>query len=500
MLSNLVTSIGLEVHIQVKARTKIFCQCPVVSSVEDIPPNAASCPICQGHPGVLPALNPRVVELAINCALALNCQVQQVSTFDRKHYFYPDIPKNYQVTQNLATIGKNGHVFLPLKDGVSKKIRIAKIHMEEDAGSLKHATGSFKGKASYVNFNRCGVPLLEIVSHPDIESPEEAKLYLQKIQQVVRWFGISNADMEKGEMRCDANVSVRPKDTKISNSVKWEIKNVNSHKFVMEALKQAQSRQTFLLKQSPNKLPSDILEQQTFGWDSDALKLVAHRSKESADDYFYFVEPDLMDVHISNHEIAKFQQSLPEHPDEAQKSLINLNLPTDWIHTLTESFLIFRYFQKVIRVSQTSPRTTANLMIHHLLPSFQFKDESQDPLPATQFGQIIRKVEDGELLAADTRHVIKFLMDNGGTADSAILALNLSLTRVNTSEIEERIHEVIQVNKDAADSYRSGNTKIIGFLVGEVMKQYQSNKPNPVTVRKSIEKALEQTLNRGYEQ
>ena len=335
-MSALVTAIGLEVHVELSTRSKVFCRCAVPDG--EFEPNAASCPVCQGQPGTLPALNPCAVNLGVRCALALNSDVQMHSTFERKHYVYPDLPKNYQITQNDTPLALTGHLSIPGSRAPLVRVGIIRVHLEEDAAKLEHRLLE-RRRASLVDFNRCGVPLLEIVTKPDLVEPEDASTFLQRLQHIVRWHRISGAEMSKG--RCAATPILPPDNLPLSESVRWEIKNLNSFEAVIQSLRRARERQRSALKSglSPR---SAGLKQTTFRWDAERGEILRRREKETNDDYFYFVEPDLVELRLDESKVEEIRGAMGPGPDVAQETLVRARVSDECAANLTKRRAVFR--------------------------------------------------------------------------------------------------------------------------------------------------------------
>ncbi len=486
-------AIGLEVHVHLKSETKVFCRCPVVGLDDEVVANAASCPICQGHPGVLPAFNPRVAELGLICGLALHCKIQKHSIFERKHYFYPDIPKNFQLTQNKDPIAKNG--YLDLRDeegGVSKRVRVRQVHMEEDAAKNEHDQG-----LTLVDFNRCGTPLLEIVSEPDMTTPEEAERYLEQLQRVVRWNGLSSANMESGEMRCDANISVRPASLELEASGKWrwELKNLNSASAVRKALEVARDMQAGRLLRSREE-PQKVLFQETHGYDADRQTLTLQRSKEGADDYFYFVEPDLRPVVLTDQKIERMREEMRPDLHERQEALLEKGLTWSYVKELTKYPEWYDFLLDANERFDGRLDKLANWMTRDLLKwvkqdlAKNRKNAGIRMSPAT-FADFVRAVESNQIVSARAGEILEALWDSEESDPLAVAErLGARVQELGGDEIENVVRELAEQNPDQAEKLRAGEAKLVNFFVGQTMRHFQG-KANAKQVGETVRRLLE---------
>ena len=470
--------IGLEVHAQLKTRTKIFCGC---STAFGAPPNTHVCPVCLGMPGVLPVLNQSVVEYAMKMALATQCHVEGTSRFARKNYFYPDLPKGYQISQYELPIARNGHVDITLEDGTVRRIGITRIHMEEDAGKLVHDPDR---PVSYVDYNRTGVPLIEIVSEPDLRSPEEAGAYLRHLRAILRYLDISDGNMEEGSFRCDANVSVRPEGQEAFGT-RTELKNLNSFKFVEKALAWEIDRQIEALGQK------EPIVQETRLWDTDKNRTVSMRGKEEAHDYRYFPDPDLVPLVIDRAWIEAVKKDLPELPDQRRaRFMAEFELPEYDAQVLTASREFADYFEDCLaRVNK--PKMVSNWMMGELTALLNSKDLSidQSPISAGRLAGLIELIDAGTI----SGKIAKTVFDEMAGCEKSAKAIveEKGLVQVSdTGELEQIVDRIVAAHPDEAEKYRGGKKKLMGFFVGQVMKETKG-KANPQVVNEILKKRLE---------
>lgn len=468
--------IGLEVHAQLLTESKAFCGCSTKFGNE---PNSNVCPVCLGHPGVLPVLNKKVVEFTVLMGLATNCKINKHSIFARKNYFYPDLPKGYQISQYEEPICENGFIEITPKNSLSKKIGITRIHMEEDAGKSIHDQSS----STLVDINRCGVPLMEIVSEPDIRTPEEAYLYLNKIKQIVQYLGICDGNMEEGSLRCDANISVRLKGDK-EFGVKTEIKNMNSFRNVERAIDFEINRQIDLIEDG------EKIVQETLLWDADSNEAFPMRSKEEAHDYRYFPDPDLLPVIVNDEWIKEIESILPELPEAKRKRFITeFSLPVYDSEILTQSKYLADYYETVTSVTKDY-KSASNWIISEVLAVVNEKkiDILDFPITPVNLGKLINLINDGTISGKIAKEVFNFmLIDN---SDPELIVKEKNLIQISdTGEIELIIKKIIDTNPDQVQEYRSGKEKVFGFFVGQVMKQTKG-KANPKLVNEILKKKL----------
>ncbi len=468
--------IGLEVHAQLLTESKAFCGCSTKFGNE---PNSNVCPVCLGHPGVLPVLNKKVVEFTVLMGLATNCKINKHSIFARKNYFYPDLPKGYQISQYEEPICENGFIEITPKNSLSKKIGITRIHMEEDAGKSIHDQSS----STLVDINRCGVPLMEIVSEPDIRTPEEAYLYLNKIKQIVQYLGICDGNMEEGSLRCDANISIRLKGEK-EFGVKTEIKNMNSFRNVERAIDFEINRQINLIEDG------EKIVQETLLWDADSNEAFPMRSKEEVHDYRYFPDPDLLPVIVNDEWIKEIESMLPELPEAKLKRFITeFSLPVYDSEILTQSKYLADYYETVTSVTKDY-KSASNWIISEVLAVVNEKkiDILDFPITPVNLGKLINLINDGTISGKIAKEVFNFmLIDN---SDPELIVKEKNLIQISdTGEIELIIKKIIDTNPDQVQEYRSGKEKVFGFFVGQVMKQ-SKGKANPKLVNEILKKKL----------
>jgi aspartyl-tRNA(Asn)/glutamyl-tRNA(Gln) amidotransferase subunit B len=468
--------IGLEVHAQLLTESKAFCGCSTKFGVE---PNGNVCPVCLGHPGVLPVLNKKVVEFTVLMGLATNCKINQQSIFARKNYFYPDLPKGYQISQYEEPICENGFIEIKTQDGTIKNIGITRIHMEEDAGKSIHTQGNY----SLVDVNRCGVPLIEIVSEPDIRTAEEAYLYLSKIKQIVQYLEICDGNMEEGSLRCDANVSVRLKGEN-KFGVKTEIKNMNSFRNVERAIEYEIKRQIDLIEDGEKVI------QQTLLWDADLNEAFPMRSKEESHDYRYFPDPDLLPIVVEEKWKQEIEKNLPELPDiKLQRFVTDYSLPLYDAQILTQSKQLANYFEEASSISKEY-KLTSNWINGDVLAVVNDKkiEISDFPVSPLNLGKLINLINNGTISGKIAKEVFAImLVDN---SDPEIIVKSKNLVQISdASEIETIIINVIEQNEDQVKEYKSGKEKVFGFFVGQVMKE-SNGKANPKLVNEILRKKL----------
>jgi len=452
--------IGLEVHVQLSTATKIFCGCPTSFGA---PPNTNVCPVCLGLPGALPVLNRRAVELAIKSALALNCQVRPFSRFARKNYFYPDLPKGYQISQYDQPFSEHGHVDITV-NGEVKRIGITRIHMEDDAGKSMHEGFRDSDKFSYVDLNRSGTPLVEIVSEPDMRSSDEAYAYLTELKQVLQFVDVSTCDMEKGHLRCDANVSVRLRGAE-KFGTKAEVKNLNSFRFLKEALDYEIERQVALLEGGGRVVQETRLYNPGLG------ETFSMRSKEDAHDYRYFPEPDLTPLEIGAEWLDSLRAEMPELPAAKRSRFITeYGLREYDADVLTQSRALSEYFDAAAR-SAGDPKAAANWVMGDLaaLLKAEGREISASPVSPEHLAELIRMIGSGKLSGKLAKEIFP-KMFAGGEAPSAIAAREGLQQISDTGAIEKIIDEVIAANPKQVEQYRGGKPTVINFLVGQAMK------------------------------
>lgn len=472
--------IGLEIHVQLGSKTKLFCSCPNGVG-DDTKPNTAICPVCAGHPGVLPVLTEGALELAVRAGLSMNCKTNETSSFSRKHYFYPDLPKGYQITQNEEPINGAGYIeitFGPKENLQKKRIGIHHAHLEEDAAKSSHFADH-----SLVDYNRAGCPLLEIVSMPDLRSPDEAYAYLTEIKRLMRWVGASNCDMEKGELRVDVNISLRPKGQE-KFGTRAEIKNLNSFKAVRDALNYEINRQTELLNAGGQ------VKQETRLWDKEELVTKPMRSKEDALDYRYFPEPDLPPVVLQHDWLANVKANMPELPAAKEARFMKAGLSAYDAGVLTSSREIAAYFEEVVKGGKVSLKTASNWIQTDLLGVLNAeKKEIQDsPIPAARLAELLELVESGKINRKQGRDVFDEIWKTG-EAPAAVVQKRGMVQVSDEGQLEAWAKAAIEANPKAVADYKKGNKAAIGALVGGVMK-LSKGKANPRIISQLLGKLL----------
>ena len=470
--------IGLEIHIQLATESKIFCGC---STKFGKPPNTNTCPVCLGLPGALPVLNRQVPELAAKLGLALNCEIRHDSQFARKNYFYPDLPKAYQISQFDRPICENGWLDIHTESRGKSRIGITRIHMEEDAGKLVHEDA---GTESMVDLNRAGVPLLEIVSEPDIRSADEAKAYMEKIHAIATTIGVSDGDMEKGHLRCDANVSIRP-EGKNEFGTRTETKNLNSFRFVQHAIDYEIERQREEI------LDGETIVQETRLWDTDRKVTFSMRSKEEADEYRYFPDPDLPLVRLSPELIETLRKKLPELPDaKKQRFMEEYGLNDYDAGVLTASQELSRYFEKVL-ADGAVPKIACNWITGDLtrVMNESGKTLSEINLSPENLANLTILIDQGEISSKIAKTVFAEMLDSGKTPNTIIEEKGLKQI-TDEKELGRIVEELLASNPQQVKQYREGKTKVIGFFVGQMMKQTQG-KGDPAVINRLLKEKLD---------
>ena len=473
--------IGLEVHCELKTKTKIFCGCSTEFGAE---PNTHVCPVCLGLPGVLPVLNKEVLHFAIKAGLALHCDILPYSKFDRKNYYYPDLPKNFQTSQFDLPICLGGYLDIEV-GGETRRIRITRIHMEEDAGKLVHSGATIDSSdTTYVDYNRTGVPLLEIVGEPDLRSGEEAKAYLEKLRSILQYLDISDCRMEEGSMRCDANISVRPVGSD-KLGVKTELKNINSFSGVQKGIEFEAVRQAQLLEDG------GTIIQETRGWEEGQGITVSQRVKEGSNDYRYFPEPDLIPIEVSQDWIEEIRKELPEMPDAREQRFIDeLGLPAYDAALLTVEKQTADYFEAVVKAG-CDAKTASNWMLGEFAKKLNEEGISADKAPVSPeaLAALIDLITKGTISGKIAKTVLPEMWTSGKSAEQVVK--DKGLVQINdTGAIEEIIKAVIAANPQSVADYKAGKKKAIGFLVGQVMKQTKG-RANPGVVNQLLVKNLE---------
>ncbi len=468
--------IGLEIHAQLLTQSKIFCGC---STRFGGSPNTHVCPVCLGMPGVLPVLNRDVIEFAMKMALATHCTISPYSQFARKNYFYPDLPKGYQISQYEFPLARNGWVELEMETG-SRRIRIHRIHMEEDAGKLVH--DEFQ-PVSYVDFNRTGVPLLEIVSEPDIQTPDEAAAYLRTLRDILCYLDICDGNMEEGSMRCDANISLRPVGTE-GLGVKTELKNMNSFRNVQKALEFEIRRQTALLERG------EPVIQETRLWDANRNVTVSMRGKEEAHDYRYFPDPDLVPIVIDSGWIEAVRASLPELPDAKRGRFVReYGLPVYDAQVLTASKALAGYFESVVGIFPQS-KVVSNWIMSELMRELKRDDREIEACPVTpeNLAELLQLIDKGTVSGKLAKAVFEQMYATGKCAGAIVEEKGLVQVR-DESAIESVVAEVLAENPVEVEQFRAGKEKLLAFFVGQVMRKTKG-KANPQLANEILLKRL----------
>jgi aspartyl-tRNA(Asn)/glutamyl-tRNA(Gln) amidotransferase subunit B len=475
--------IGLEVHAQMLTDTKIFCGCSTKFGSE---PNTQTCPVCIGMPGVLPLLNKKALEFAIKTGLAMNCKISTYSRFARKNYFYPDLPKGYQISQYELPVCEHGYIEIVV-DGNIKKIGITRIHMEEDAGKNIHESAppmaGGGGNFSFVDLNRAGVPLMEIVSEPDIRSPREAVEYMKKLRAILRYLDVCDGNMEQGSLRCDANVSIRLVGQK-EFGIRTEVKNINSFKFVEKALEYEIKRQTKILEDGGRII------QETRLWDSARGITESMRGKEEAHDYRYFPEPDLVPIKVEQKWIDEIKSSLPELPDIKRERFVSeYGLSGYNADLLTSEMPIADWFEEAVRLGG-QPKAVSNWIMSELMRFLNEENKSIEecPLKPVQLVDMLKLIDSGIISGKIAKTVFEKMYKTG--KDAEIIVKEKGLLQISDmGEIEKAVDDVIADNLKEVERFKSGEEKLIGFFVGQVMK-LTKGKANPQMVNELLKKKL----------
>lgn len=470
------TVIGLEVHAQMLTDTKIFCNC---STKFGGAPNSHTCQICLGMPGVLPVLNKKVVEFAMKMSLATNCEINKSCSFARKNYFYPDLPKGYQISQYAYPLAEHGYVFLDV-NGAQKKIGITRIHMEEDAGKLLHDEHN---PVSYVDLNRTGVPLIEIVSEPDMRSSEEAADYLKRLHEILVYLEICDGNMEEGSFRCDANVSIRPKGQK-EFGTRTELKNMNSFRNVQRALEYEIKRQQYIVENG------GTVVQETRLWDDAQSATNSMRSKEEAHDYRYFPDPDLVPILVDKAWVEKIRKELPELPlTKRERFIKDYQIPAYDAGVLTADKALANYYEEVVKLC-AKPKVASNWVMGDVLRFLneEKRDIRQCPITAKSLADMIRLIEEGTISGKMAKEIVEDMYKTGKSPQTIIKEKGL-VQITDEGELIKTITSIMEANPQQLADYRSGKEKLFGFFVGQAMKATQG-KANPQLVNNLLKKML----------
>ncbi len=465
--------IGFEVHVELSTCSKMFCPC---STEFGASPNTNICPICIGMPGTLPVINEKAIECAVKTGIAFNSDIARTCRFARKNYFYPDLPKNYQISQYEQPIIKGGYLEIG-----NKKINLTRIHLEEDAGKLIH---SEEGENfSYIDYNRSGIPLIEIVTQPDITSPEEGEAFLLKLKQILKYLEVSDCNMEEGSLRCDANISVRKKgDEKFG--VKVEIKNMNSFKAVRKALSYEEKRQISILNRGGK------IQQETRLWNDKLQKTEIMRTKEEAHDYRYFPEPDLLPVEIDDEFINKVKEEIGQLPDDRKERIkLKYGLPIYDIDVLMSEKIIIDYFEECSKIFKNY-KLISNWIMGEIMSLLKGKEIKFlfEKIPPVKFIDLLKMVEEGKITSTVGKNVLKEILKTGKFPSEIVK--EKGLLQIGDEEfIENIVKQVIDENQKAVDDYKKGKEKVMGFLIGQVMKKTKG-KVNSEVVEKTIKKLI----------
>ena len=473
--------IGLEVHAELKTKTKIFCGC---STEFGAAPNTHVCPVCLGLPGVLPVLNKEVLHFAVKAGLALHCDILPFSKFDRKNYYYPDLPKNFQTSQFDLPICLNGYVDIEV-GGKQRRIHLTRIHMEEDAGKLVHSGSTIDtSDSSCVDYNRTGVPLIEIVSEPDIRSGEEARAYLEKLRSILQYLGVSDCRMEEGSMRCDANISIRPVGSETLGT-KTEIKNINSFSGVQKGIEYEAVRQAQILEEG------GTIRQATRGWEEAKGITVLQRIKEGSSDYRYFPEPDLIPIEVSAEYIEEVRRELPELPDvRKERFKTEFGLSDYDSSLLTADKATADYFEAVVQ-DGIDAKTVSNWILGEIAKKLNEEGISIEHIPVTPtaLAALLRLIQGGTISGTMAKQVLPEMWSTQKSADEVVKEKGL-VQITDTNALEEIVQKIIDANPQSVADYQAGKKKAIGFLVGQIMKETKG-RANPGLVNQLLQQKLQ---------
>ncbi len=468
--------IGLEVHCRISTKTKMFCRCS--NDIFNAQPNTHVCPICMGFPGMLPLMNEDVVRKGILGALALGCEIPEFSKMDRKSYFYPDLPKGFQISQYDLPVSEKGKLTITLSDGTSKEIGITRLHLEDDAGKLTHTADG-----TLVDFNRSGTPLMEIVSEPDIRSTEEASLYARQLQKIMRYVGASDADMEKGMMRFDINISMRPKGQK-EFGIRSETKNLNSFRSMEKALDYEIKRQTELLESG------GTVVQETRGWDDEKEVTISQRSKEEAAEYRYFPEPDIPPIVVTREMVEEIKKEIPElSVQKANRYKTELGLSAQDADQLSHDAALAAYFEAALEVSSDAKKTS-NWLLSELMALLKADSLSisDSKLSAKNLGKLVKLIVDGHITGKIAKDIFKEVYEGDLDSEKVVEEKDLKVME-DTGELEKICQEVIDRNPQIVADFKGGKEKAFGGLVGQVMGATKGT-ANPKSVNEILRKLL----------
>jgi len=474
--------IGLEIHIQLMTKAKMFCHCSTDYIGKE--PNTNTCPVCLGLPGSLPVLNKKVLEFAVRTSVALNCKINQVSRFHRKNYFYPDLPKAYQISQYDKPLGVNGYMEISLPESKEKhRIRITRVHIEEDAGKLVHEGDITSSSYSLADYNRCGVPLAEIVTEPDFCSPEEAQIFLVKLRSIVQHLGVCDGNMEEGSMRCDANISLRDAKT-VALGTKVEIKNMNSFKAVKKALQFEVDRQKKLLAEG------EKIIQETRHWDESKFITISMRSKEEAHDYRYFPEPDLLPLKVDVKIIDEIRKNLPELPEARRKRFIkNYQIPEYDAEILTSSKALGDYYERAASL-YTDKKVLSNWIMGELLRNLneEKKEIEYSPISSENLIGMLNLIDKGVISGKMAKNVFEKMFKTGKNASQIVKESGVTQI-TDENELIKIVDKVINENHKSVDDFNEGKEKALNYLVGQVMR-YTKGRAKPDFVFEAIKQRI----------
>ena len=471
------TIIGLEVHCELSTKTKIFCSCPTTFGAE---PNTQCCPICMAMPGTLPVLNERVVEYAVKAGIATNCEISRNSKNDRKNYFYPDNPRSYQISQFDKPLCYEGYVNIETENG-EKTIRIERIHIEDDAGKLNHDE---YGRGSFVDLNRAGIPLIEVVSKPDMRSAEEAESYMRKLKSIFEYIGVSDCKMEQGSLRADVNVSVRKKGS-TEFGTRTEMKNMSSFRSIVRAINYEAERQVEVLENG------GTVEQDTLRWDDISGKTFIMRSKENANDYRYFPEPDLVAIRLSDEYINNVKKSLPELPESMKKRYIeDYGLSLKAANFVVSSKYYSDLFEESIKVCN-NPKTVGNMIMSDIARILNEREEEPEAIKFTgkELGELVTLVDKGTISSAIAKKVLEELFEEV-RMPSKIIEEKGWVQISDEGAIKEVVLKILEANPQSIKDYKAGKDRALGFLVGQAMKETKG-KANPQLLNKLLKEEMD---------
>ncbi len=476
--------IGLEIHVEMQTQSKMFCACPVVDSVSSAP-NTAVCPVCAGHPGTLPVINETAVDYALRVALALDCEVAPLSIFARKNYFYPDLPKGYQISQYEQPLAVNGHITISTSKG-EREIRIRRVHLEEDTGKLTHVETAGAPPHSLVDLNRAGVPLLEIVTEPDFHSAEEVRIYAEMLRTLVRYLGVNSGDLEKGVMRIEPNISVRPLGQE-ELGTKVEIKNLNSFRALERGVAYEIDRQIEIIESGGK------VAQETVGWDETRQATYSQRSKEDAHDYRYFPEPDLPPLLVSKRWMDDAREALPELPWERHQRFVHdygLSSAEAW--GLVQEKAAGEYFEAVLKTGPGAVRTVYAWVTGELFSLMNTAGSGFESLKIrpSDLAALLKMVAEGQVNQNSAKKVLEEMFTTGAPAPEIVAARGLTQVS-DTGFIAQIVSQALAENPAEVESYRAGKLTVANFLFGQVMRK-AAGKANPQVVRAELEKQLSQ--------